>query len=261
MQLRFAILFLAFLASCESGSDPVADGGATELPGPIAVIPPIDSSPNFLDTVLVESRAQAQWSNIQVAFKSSVAPGILRLSIDTSKWLSVLEVRDVDSSTQGFDTLLAGLLDAHDGMHFHLARTRGKLARRNPTGWIRLEPAGNGLALSLQSMRWIGEDTTGKWTGTWRGGLSGKDTLTLSPDSSWQMRDPSGESKGAWGSVRYPDSLALSQTGLVPPLAEFLSDRNVLTIFDDPFLVQRQGPILWMDLVGDGALIYLEKSP
>lgn len=158
----------------------------------------------------------------------------------------------------------AGRIAEVAGERIHLENASGSMARDNPEGWLRIHVEGNSAMLFLES--WRAQRSSGAATppeGGWTfSGPLGTATLDLRADHSAILRLSADESdSGSWRAGAFPDRGTLEAQGLEPGLAAFLAGRNSLSMLGDLFHYEAALDKLWIERVGDGALIHLEKAP
>jgi len=246
-----------FLAACDLG-------GGTELPAPsqrtdtVALVLP--------DTI--ESRDTARDGAVEYLSRPNgwVASQVLGKDMDGFRLTIALPSPDrmvlvqTSSGTGTPDTLYRGRIAERIGPHWRLDELEGRLAARNPDGWILIEPHRDGLVVSLQSVPLV-PDGAGRFrAGRWR--ASTPTFLRLGSDSAW-LEDSAGSvlESTAFSTRTWPDSSALVASGLDASLASWLAGRSSCSLFQDSWIVRQDPLVRWLDLSGDGAFLRFVPVP
>lgn len=239
-------------------------GGGTELPSPsqrtdtVAVTLP--------DTLVSRDTTLQETIRFLSTPKGWVADQVLGKDMDGFRLTIRLPSPDrivlvqTAGATGSEDTLYHGRIAERIGPHWRLDQLEGRLAPRNPDGWILIEPHGTGLVVSLHSVPLV-PDGTGRFAaGRWRAPSPVR--LRLGSDSAW-LEDPSGQvvESTAFRSFTWPDSSTLVVQGIDPSLASWLSGRSAYDLFQDGWIVRQDSETRWLDLSGDGAFLRFVPSP
>lgn len=165
--------------------------------------------------------------------------------------------------TSGDDTLYDGVVAERRDARWRLASLSGRLASRNPDGWIRLDTSAGDLFLHLISRRLTGSGNTAHPAGTWTSNSlpGGAGMLQLRSDSSWVRTYPSRSDSGTWWAASYPDALALRAGGIDGVFSAWLAGKSMLSVMSDPYFHQSSSEELWLDLVGDDAFLRFRRDP
>lgn len=192
---------------------------------------------------------------------SWTAAGVLGETLDRTYTLSLEGDRFLLRDSLG--ALYDGTVAERQGPRWRLAPVSGRLASRNPDGWIRLDTAGQDLFLNVISRHLTGQGNAGFPAGTWSCAsfAGGAGTLTMGPDSAWTLQQTGKSSSGKWWNGTYPDAASLLGSGIEAPFASWLGGRPYLSVLSDPHLLEGDASHLWLDLIGDGALLRLRRTP
>lgn len=160
------------------------------------------------------------------------------------------------------DTIYAAKIDRMETIRWHLTNLRGKMARRNTAGWVRVESFRDGLAFFLNSFQIVAvQADTQSLVGTWTMNDNYKvapGVVTLKADSTWQGGSATSPETGSW--MLAPLATAGTRT-LDASLAAYLNGKEILSAFSSAYLIERTGKGVWLDQYGDGALVFFREVP
>lgn len=239
-------------------------GGGTELPSPsqrtdtVAISLPdtiLSRDTALKESILFVSRPNG-WVANQVLGKDMDG---FRLTIRLPSPDRILLVQSTGTDRPE-DTLYRGRIAERIGPHWRLDQLEGRLASRNPDGWILIEPHGTGLVVSLHSVPLVPDGIGRLAAGRWRASTS--TFLRLGTDSAW-LEDSSRNllESTPFRSFSWPDASTLVSQGIDSSLASWLSGRSAYSLFQDSWIVRQDTHTRWLDLSGDGAFLRFVPAP
>lgn len=172
-----------------------------------------------------------------------------------------------DASTDPWrinDTTCLARIVQRNGVRWNLSNMRGRMATRNPSGWMRVEDHAGKLAVLVNSFRITPQQADLQTlVGTWTMNDNYKvlpGTVTLKADSTWHDAALANPETGRW----YLTNLTLSELQkypLDPDVVSYLAGRECLSAFSSAYLVERSNGGVWLDQYGDQALAMFHKIP